>query len=160
MSSTDRVRRWQARTHAKSMMFEEMDKLRRRSLESQFKKTICPPRCELLLAHVKQFFLAYPRCFTAPHSILVFDEKRVSCGFSHALNGWEYTAGILAIQSFDSSLIAEEVYVEDGAVMWRMVPDERYLEEAREEIEYLRELDLWGKNKRSTAAVTIVKGAR
>jgi hypothetical protein len=153
MSSTERVRRWQKRQLAKSAMFVEMDNLRRRSLEQQFKRTRCDEGGEVLLALVKDFFLAYPRCFNAPIFIHYDSETgRCACEFERTINAWEHTAGVVALLGNIDGLRPYE-YHRFGD----LEVDQRWIDETLEEVEHLRSLGLWTAKKRTTPATTIVK---
>jgi hypothetical protein len=154
MSSTERVRRWQKRQLAKSAMFVEMDNLRRRSLEQQFKRTRCTEGGEFLLEPVRDFFMAYFRCFTAPIFIHYDSETgRCACEFEHEINAWEHTAGVVAMLGIFDDLFPYE-YHSCGA---EIEVDQRWIDETREEVEHLRSLGLWTVKKRTTPATTIVK---
>lgn len=173
MSSTERVRRWQKRQLAKSAMFVEMDNFRRRSLEAQFKRTKCAEGGEFLLEPVKDFFMAYFRCFNAP-VFIHYDRDTGVCGceFEHSINAWEHTAGAVAIlERFDDLRPGEchrtipRDYFDDmfPDACYADVPchfmdvDQRWIDETREEVEHLRSLGLWTAKKRTTPATTIVK---
>lgn len=163
-TSADRVRKWQARTALKSAYFEEMDKLRRRSLHKQFKST---RGSSDLVEGVREFFLAYPRCFNAPVEIVELNECTFVCAFDQALSAWEHTAGAVALMSMFDDIVTGEYHWNLGGDQTdvrnpyaQLLPiEQQFIDETLAEVDALKRLGLWSADKKLFPSTSVVKGA-
>lgn len=129
-TAAERQARWRDRHILRSDFFLHMNQVRQDALRAQFSQVSGPFEPIRLL---RDFFLAYPRCFNAPISVEVSGpDVRVSF---LAIVGWEVEAAKLALgPHFERVKVDAALHPED----------EISAKELREEISVMKRLGIWG----------------